>query len=338
MADRPARRSLALACVALALGAGCSMKERVGALASLDVRSRPDGPERGTATARDRYVAARGKKKTAPGFTFAQLTPDVWAPFDVSIHTGLFDPAQTATANGTRVCLEIDNVGFTIFYDVCATWAASPAGWTVAAFTGAPIVNLPGSFFTEAEELELRTETDGTTLRFYARPWTSTKWQSVAETPWPGQTGPLEAAAGVAPILKGTLVGFDDPSFVSGPPPIAATGVGAVAAAGNEALLEGLAAFLALDGASPDFGVATAQLASAAEELAEAQTLLAALPPDGTTKKAGRGFAKGAKKLERAQADVAEQDADGALKNLAKAAAAVEKAVLRLVPQPFPAP
>jgi hypothetical protein len=59
------------------------------------------------------------------------------------------------------------------------------------------------------------------------------------------------------------------------------------------------------------------------------------LAPDGTTKKAGRDLAKGAKKLARAQDDVAEADADGALRNLGKAGAAVEKAVLRLVPQPL---
>jgi hypothetical protein len=291
---------------------------------------------RGAAGTGNRYVGIRGTKKTNPGFGFAQTTPDVWAPFDVSIHTGLFDPGQMASADGTRVCLEIDNVGFTVFYDVCATYAASPAGWTVAAFHGAPTTNLPGSFFTESLEIELRAETDGTTLRFHARPWTSTKWQSVAEMPWPGQTGPLEAAFGVSPILKGTLVGFDDPTFASGPPPSAPTGVAEVAAAANDALLEGLAAFQLLDGASPDFPGAATQLGLAGSALGQAQTLLAALPQDKTAKKAGKSFAKGAKKLAKAEQQVADQDADGALANLGKAGALVEKGVLLLVPQPFP--
>jgi hypothetical protein len=269
---------------------------------------------------------------------FARVTPDVWAPFDLSIRTGFFDPAQMATADGTRACLEVDNVDFTVFYDVCATYAAAQSAWNVAAFTGLPIVTLPGSVSLAGLELELRIETDGITLRFHARLAGSGTWELVAQTPWPGQATQLEAAFGVSPILKGTLVGFDDPSFASGPPPSAPTGAGAAAAAGNEALLEGLEAFLALDGAVPDFGVATTQLASADEELVEAQALLATLPPDGTTKKAGRDFGKAAMKLARAQEDVAEQDADGALKNLGKAAVAVEKAVLRLVPQPLGGP
>jgi len=57
-----------------------------------------------------------------------------------------------------------------------------------------------------------------------------------------------------------------------------------------------------------------------------------------TAKKAAKSFAKGEKKLGRAQEQVTGQDADGALKNLGKAAAAVEKGVLLLVPQPFPEP
>jgi hypothetical protein len=328
-------RALAVAlCLASAAASGCAVDQRVAKMYG-DERSVGAALGRG-APATDRFVGARGTKRTKPGFAFVQFTPDVWAPFDASIHTGLFDPAQTATANGTRVCLEIDNVGFTVYYDVCATYAASPAGWTVTAFYGAPTTNLPGSFFTESLELELRAETDGTTLRFHARPWTSTKWQSVAEMPWPGQAGPLEAAFGVAPILQGTLVGFDDPSFTSSPPPTAPTGVDEVAAAANDALLEGLTGFLLLDGPSPDFAGAVTRLTAAGAALDTAQTLLAALPQDKTAKKAAKSFAKGEKKLGRAQEQVAGQDADGALKNLGKAAAAVEKGVLLLVPQPFP--
>jgi hypothetical protein len=333
MASRRALVALSLVCTAAAIG--CH-SERVYGIFQVSERSSAPNAARGAPGPADRFISVRGKKKTKPGVAFVQLTPDVWAPFDVSLHTGLFDPAQTATANGTRVCLEIDNVGFTVYYDVCATWAASPAGWTVAAFTGAPTMNLPGSLFLDGAEIELRAETDGTTLRFHARNWASGTWEPVAQTPWPGQNGPLEASFGVAPILKGTLVGFDDPTFSSAPPPIAPTGAPAVAAAANEALLEGLAAFLLLDGPSPDFAGASTQLGEAADALGVAQTLLAGLPQDNAAKKAGRSFAKGEKKLGRAEEQVAEQDADGAVENLGKAAAAVEKGVLLLVPQPFP--
>ena len=332
----PALAAALACCAALALGAGCSKDERNASLDSLQ-RSRPEGAltSRGVPASRDRFIGARGRGKTKPGTAFIQLTPDVWSPFDVSIHTGLFDPAQMATADGTRTCLEIDNVGFTVFFDVCAAYGAAPDGWTVTAFTGAPLVNLPGSLFLAAPEIELRIESDDATLRFHGRVAGAGTWEPVAETPWPGQTGPLEVAFGVAPILKGTLVGFDDPSFASAAPPTPPTGAQAVAAGGNDALLEGLAAFLALDGASPDFALAATELTAAGSSLAGAQALLAALPPDGTTKKAGRELAKAAKKLAGAQQDVADQDADGATKNLGKAAVAVEKAVLRLVPQPL---
>ena len=333
MAPRRALVALTLACTAAALG--CATEQFYGYF-KVGERSSSASAARGAPGPVDRFISVQGKKETKPGFVFVQLTPDVWAPFDVSLHTGLFDLGQTATANGTRVCLEIDNVGFTLYYDVCATWAASPAGWSVAAFTGAPTLNLPGSLFLGAAEIELRAETDATTLRFHARNWGSDTWEPVAQTPWPGQSGPLEASFGVAPILKGTLVGFDDPTFSSAPPPVAPTGAPAVAAAANDALLEGLGAFLLLDGPSPDFAGASTQLGEAADALGVAQTLLAALPQDKVAKKAARSFAKGGKKLGRAEEQVAEQDADGALENLGRAAAAVEKGVLLLVPQPFP--
>jgi hypothetical protein len=331
----PSARAIALAALGFATSAATSgcVTDKHFAFLNVDDRPTAAAAARGAPAAVDRFVFARGAKKTTPGFAFVQLTPDVWAPFDVSIHTGLFDPAQMATANGTRACLEIDNVGFTIFYDVCATYGTAPAGWTVAAFTGAPVTNLPGSVFLDTAEIELRTETDGVTLRFHARTWGSDTWQQVAQTPWPGQTGPLEAAFGVSPILKGTLVGFDDPSFVSADPPTPPTGANAVAQLANDALLEGLAAFLVLDGGTPDFTEAGLRLDAAGTALGNAQTALDALPQDGAAKKAARDFAKGAKKLGRAQEDVAEQDAEGALKNLGKAAGKVEKGILRLVPQ-----
>jgi|GEM_PF-3877299 len=332
----PPARALAVLGLAAAAAAGGCHTDREFAFLNVDDRPATAVAARGAPAPADRFIAARGTKRTRPGFAFAQLTPDVWAPFDVSIHTGLFDPAQMETAAGTRVCLEIDNVGFTVFYDACATYGTSPAGWTVVAFTGTPVTNLPGSVFLDAAEIELRVESDGDTLRFHARPFGSDTWQEVAQTPWPGQSGPLEAAFGVAPILKGTLVGFDHPSFASSDPPAPPAGAAAVAALADDALLEGLAAFLLLDGASPDFPGATARLDAAAAVLADAQTALAALPQDGAAKKAGRDLAKGAKKLGRAREQVAAQDVDGALANLGKAGAKVEKAVLRLVPQPFP--
>jgi hypothetical protein len=319
----------------IAAATGCATEEQYVAFGVIG-RVTSAAAARGAPSPVDRFVGIRGKKQTKPGVGFAQVTPDVWAPFDVSIHTGLFDPSQTATANGVRTCLEIDNVGFTIFYDVCGTYGTAPAGWTVAAFQGAPTTNLPGSVFLDAAEIELRTETDGNTLRFHTRPWGSDTWQEVAQTPWPGQTGPLEAAFGVAPIFKGTLVGFDDPTFVSAEPPTPPTGAGEVAAAANDALVEGLAAFLLLDGATPDFTGAATQLGVAADALEGAKALLAALPQDKTAKKAGKSFAKGEKKLAQALEQVADQDADRALTNLGKAAAAVEKGALLLVPQPFP--
>jgi hypothetical protein len=323
----------------LTLAPGCATQE-VDATAKLLLRP-PGGGGRAASGPGDRYIGVRGKKKVAGSeapVAFARVTPDVWAPFDVSIRTGFFDPAQMATADGTRACLEIDDVDFTVFYDVCATWSAAQSAWTLGAFTGQPVVTLPGALALSGLEIELRIETDGATLRFHGRPAGAAAWSLVAETPWPGQGERLEAAFGVSPILKGTLVGFDDPSFASAPPPDLPMGADAVAAAANEALLEGLGAFLALDGASPDFPAATARLEAAADALADARTLLDSLAQDRTTKKAGRDLAKGAKRLARAQDGVAGQDADRALLNLGKAGAAVEKAVLRLVPQPLGGP
>jgi hypothetical protein len=333
MRTRP-RRSI-LTCLALPLT--LPLLACVGEHAGAGARSAfGAGPTPRAIRGEDRYFGVRGKKSTPTGLLFSQTTPDTWAPFDVSIHFGLFDPGQIPTADGVRPCLEVDNVGFSVFYDVCAVYSAAMGGWNLSAFRGLPFTPLPGALFVPGPEVEARIETDGTTLRFHGRAFGSMTWNEFASTPFPAQTEALKAAFGASQIRKGTEVGFDDPSYQSAPPPGPLTPEQEAAAPANAALLAGLSAALALDGASPDFEAAETSLLAARMSLVDAQTLTAALPETKATKKAAKRLAKAVKKLDAALASVDAQDVDRAFKDLLKAGDQVEQAVVLLVPQPIP--
>jgi hypothetical protein len=281
----------------------------------------------------DRHLALRGRKPQ-PGSGFVQAPPDTWAPFDVSVRTGLFDARRTATADGTRACLELSRVDFSVFYDVCADYDAAGGGtWSVVAFHGPPATFLAGSALIAGPELELRTETDGATLRFHARAAGAKEWSPVSEMPFPVQTLPLKAAVGATNLRKGTTIGFDDPSYASAPAPGPLSPEAGIAEDANAALLAGLDAFLALDGPSPDLGAAATALGEAALALGEAQTGADALAsPAATTVR--RRLAASAKALDAAERQVDGGRADRAIAKLVKAGRSLVQAVLILSPQP----
>jgi hypothetical protein len=291
------------------------------------------GAQSGGKVPGDRYLAMRGRT-AEPGTAFVQAPPDTWAPFDVSVRTGLFDPERMATADGARVCLELSTVDFAVYYDVCADYAAASGTWTVFAFHGAPATSLPGAVELAGPEIELRTETDGTTLRFHAREAGAEDFAPVSELPFPPQASPLKAAVGGTNLRKGTVVGFDDPSYTSAGPPLPLSAEADVAADTNACLLAGLAAFLALDGAAPDFSAASAALADATLGLASARSGADSLAPSPTAKKVRRRLDAAGKSLAKADRDVAEERAERALGRLAKAGRQLVLVSLLLSPQP----
>jgi len=336
-----ASRRIALFALVAALTAGCVRNwDRYGADYKKGIVPGGGGQSRAAGGPQDRYLAIFGKRKTLPPpaepqpVAFYQSTPDVFAPFDVSVHFGFFDPAKMATADGVRACLEIDNVGFTVFFTVCGLYDAAQAGWTL--FAGTHGGSLPGSLLVPGTHVEVRAETDGTTLRFHGRAYGSNTWEEVESTPFPPQTAPLKASFGVSSIRKGTEVGFDHPSFSAAPDPGMLTLERAITTDANAALLAGLAAALALDGASPDFSAAAASFGLADQKLGDALTKVASLAPGKTQRKAQKLLTKGRQKLLNAAAEAAASDADGALKQMLKAGGPLEAAILLLVPQPKP--
>jgi hypothetical protein len=280
----------------------------------------------------DHYLVIRGRKNGTEAFI--QTPPDTWAPFDVSIRTGIFDPAQAARVDGVRVCLELDTIGFTIFYDVCAVRSVSAGAWNVFSYHGPPATSLPGALPIAAQEIELRAETDGTTLRFHAREAGAKDWSPIGQMPFPAQSPPLKMSFGATGLAPKAEVGFDSPSHVSAPPPGPLTAVQQVVADLNLALLRGLAAYLALDGASPDFATAAASLGEAAAALGDAATGAAALPASDENETVEKRIGQASKSLGKAQAKVAAEKAAKALNNLEKAALRAAQAVLILAPQP----
>jgi len=283
----------------------------------------------------DRYVQMAGSKTTL-GQAFVQNTPDVWGPFDVSIRTGFFDPEQKALPEDVRVCLEIDQVGFAVFYLVCGLYDDTLDVWQ--AFAGTQGGTLPGSINIAGDEIELRVEQTGGNVNFYARAAGAPAWTSVSTTTFPAQTIPLKASFGASALTKGTAVGFDGLQATFSAPPIAPTGAVAVAADVNAALIAAYEAQLDLDAGADDFAAAAAQLDAAENALDDAQVGVAALPASKTNQSAAKHIAKADKGLAKAQDQVADQAAAKAIKTLEKLGRSLVEAALLLNPQPFPAP
>ena len=323
-----------------ALAAGCATNVEVadasfggGSRESFAVAATGVGPA-GAASSPDRFLQLAGKKPG--GLGFVQNTPDTWGPFDVQVHTGFFDPELIAMPAGVRVCLEIDDVGFDVFYDVCATH--NGAVWSVSAFKGAPFTPIAGTIQLDADEIELRAEQTGGDVNFYARVFGAMAWTPVSTTAFAAQAEPLKAAVGATGLSKGTAVGFDDIVYTSSGPPSAPAPAVAVAADANAALLAGYAAYQDLEGGAPDFVSAAASLGDAEDALDDAQAGAAGLPPSKDVSSAAKLLGKADKGLAKAQDQVAAESAAKALKTLEKAADALIEAALLLNPQPLPAP
>jgi hypothetical protein len=322
------------------LGAACATNIDVadasfgsGSRESLAAVAGGVGPA-GAAPTPDRFVVLAGKKPG--GLGFVQNTPDTWGPFDVQVHTGFFDPEQIATPAGVRVCLEISDVGFDVFYDVCALHDGDD--WTVQALKGPPAAFIAGTLDLDAAEIELRAEQVDDDVNFYARAFGSMTWTPVSTTAFAAQTEPLKPSFGATGLSKGTAVGFDDLVFASSGPPSAPAPEVDVAADVNAALLAGLAAHQDLEGGVPDFPSAAANLGDAEDALDDAQAGIAGLTPSKAVSSAAKFLGKADKALAKAQDQVADQNAAKALKTLEKGGDALVEAALLLNPQPFPEP
>jgi hypothetical protein len=335
MLDRLVFASLLLA---LAIASGCATAEvadaRIGSgeREGFAVVTAAGAGPLGGGPSPDLFLEIAGSKPG--GLAFVQNTPDTWGPFDVQVHTGFFDPAQKASPNGVRVCLEIDNVGFSVYYDVCAQYNQGAGLWQVFAFTHAGA--LAGSVNLPDDEIELRVEQVSDDVNFYTRAFGSGSWQPVSTTSFPAQTAPLKAAFGATGLSKGTAVGFDDAVYVSGPPLVAPSAAAAVAADVNAALLAGYTAFQEIE--DGNLGSAETDLGDAADALDDAQLGVAALPPSKAVSSAAKQIGKADKTLAKAQDQVAVGDGDKALKTLQKLARPLIEAALLLNPQPLPGP
>jgi len=301
----------------------------------LAVTARANAPAASVPT--DRYVEVSGRK-AAPtlGTGFVQTTPDIWAPYDVQIHAGFFDPTQKATPQGVRICLEIDDVGFDVFYVVCGQHIAATSTWQT--FAGTNLGNVAGVQNIVSEEIELRIEQrlEGMDEKifFSARAAGAPDWIAISNTDYPEQLDPHKASFGASNITKGTAVGFDGLQATFSAPPVPPTGTVAVAADVNAALIASLDAQLALDAGLDDFATAGTALGVAEDALDDAQAV--ALPATKENQTAIKHMAKADKSLAKAQEQVVDQDSAKALKTLEKLGRSLIEAALLLNPQPFP--
>ena len=263
-----------------ALAAGCARNIEVATRASAGgtrgaLRGRRGRHRSGRARAAvPRPLPPLAGKKPG-GLGFVQNTPDTWGPFDVSVRTGFFDPDQMASPHDVRVCLEIDDVGFDVFYDVCATHNGSL--WVVQGFRGAPFSAVAGTIQIDSDEIELRVEQRRANINFYARA-PGDAWTPVSTTPFAAQTAPLKPSFGATGLSKGTSVGFDDLVFTSQRPAERAGAGGRRSGRRNAALLAGYAAYRQLE--QPDFATADVNLGQAQDAIDDAQAAIAGLPAE----------------------------------------------------------
>jgi hypothetical protein len=319
---------------AAAVGAGCARNIDV-ADASFGTRTRSNlavvaggiGPAGGPPLI-DRFVTLAGKKPN--GLGFVQNTPDTWGPFDVQIRTGFFDADDMENPTNVRVCLEIGDVGFDVFYDACATHNGML--WNVQGFRGAPFAPVTGTIQIDSDEVELRVEQEGTDVNFYAR-IPGNAWTPVSTTAFTPQTAAFKPSFGATGLSKGTVVGFDNLLFTTSDPPSAPAPAVAVAADVNAALLAGYAAYRQLE--QPDFATAAVNLGQAQDAIDDAQAGLAGLPSSREVSSATKFVAKAEKALAKAQDQVADEAAEKAMKTLEKGGDSLVEAALLLNPQPF---
>jgi hypothetical protein len=329
-----ARLLFAFSVTALALCAACARNVDVadasfgtGTRGALATVAGGIGPA-GGAPQIDRFVTLAGKKPG--GLGFVQNTPDTWGPFDVSVQTGFFDADQMANPTNVRVCLEISDVGFDVFYDACATHNGTL--WVVQGFRGAPFSAVAGTIQIDSDEVELRVEQETTDINFYARA-PGDAWTPVSTTPFAAQTAPLKPSFGATGLSKGTAVGFDNLLFTTSDPPSAPAPAVAAAADVNAALLAGYAAYRQLE--QPDFATAEVNLGQAQDAIDDAQAAIAALPASREVSSAAKFVNKAEKSLAKAQDQVADEDAVKAMKTLEKGGDSLVEAALLLNPQPF---
>jgi hypothetical protein len=171
-------------------------------------------------------------------------------------------------------------------------------------------------FYPGALRLEARVSYDGANLSYETRLPGAGTWDAVTSFGY-APVDPLLLSLGATNLYKKGSIGFDDFAITT-TMPADTTFEGAVGWHIQEAFHQEGGALRSLDGASPDFTTAAADLSASRSELQLGIGASASLDLK-LGKQVIRYLGRADRKLERAEQEVAGQDAEGAWKQTQKA-------------------
>jgi hypothetical protein len=262
---------------------------------------------------RDHYVSFQGTSRKG-GSAFEILPYFIYAgAFEITYQVGLFDPGHVAESTDAIGCLELfeyQNFGDPAHtVDLCGRYTAG--GYQVF-----DSENSDQRFYAGALRLEARISYDGANLSYETRLPGTVSWDAVTSFSY-APLDPLLASLGGTSLYKKGSIGFDDFAITT-TMPTDTTFEGAVGWHIQEAFHQEGSALRSLDGASPDFTTAAADLTASRSEIQLGIGASASLDLK-LGKQVIRYLGRADRKLERAQQEVSSQDAEGAWKQTQKA-------------------
>jgi len=263
---------------------------------------------------RDRFARMQAKRD---GGKFVQVVPMFIypGPFFFSLVAGVSDPALLEESADGIGCVEVFEEDF--FGDLghsfalCGRYSASSGGYQV--FNSE---NDDFRFYPGVSLVDLRIDYDGADVTLSSRPQGAPSYDVVTNFAFDFDTRLLPSIGGFNFGKKGVHDLLDvDWSTTA---PTDTTVDEGCAWHLYEAYRYDFSAFRQLDGGAPDFAGATTDLGLARNELSQALALTPGFIDAKIGKQVARYIVRADRKLEKAQEEVADQDADGAVNQLLK--------------------
>jgi hypothetical protein len=228
---------------------------------------------------RDRFYEFRGKKKTFdvldPPLGVAVAPLYLRQPFSVEAEAGIFDLDELAGSDGAVGCLELDEVGF---YGIAGHFFVLCLQYLLAPLAGVNVYTPDEStFYPGVNAGTLRMESDATTLDYLFQPRGSLTWDPIDSIAFDNADKAYFPSVGGAYLKKGGVVDFGYGDWETTPlaSPTLAEAIGEAIEAAMQQLNR---ACYALDGAAPDFNIASTYIQNSFPEIISARTDLASLP------------------------------------------------------------
>jgi hypothetical protein len=261
---------------------------------------------------RDRFVRFQAKRDAAvrievlPFFVYE-------GPFEINLTGGISDPELIGDSLDGVSCFELFEQGF--FGDLAHTIDLC-GRYTAGGYQVFNSENADDRFYPGVSLLDLRIVYDGANVTFESRPKDTGAFDVVTTFAF-DYTAPLIPSAGIVNYGKGGVYDLLSASWTTTMPADTTVEQGCGWHI-QEAYGLGWNAYAKLDGGSPDFTGAAADLAALRAEVVAGYGLTASFIDPKIGKQVARYLVKADRAVLRAQEEVADQDADGAIGQLFK--------------------